>query len=244
MEIIQLVVVADDLLDGKERRVDGAVAQADALQHAAVLDEADMSAGGNGVAAVDDILVQLIGGGHLKRHAGNDGIQLAGGYMFLFGGDGLEGLVYLGVVLVAQGVAQLFHRFAYGGKIIVHAQHHAGRIRHGGYTAIVGRFLAACGAEPFNLGGDAPDLGVAYVAAKIKAVAAAFEDGGDIAQGGDIAGAGNRLDFVCARADGGDGAGSGHGERVGAQHAQPDIGQFGHVGFDAADKGRKFLREH
>ena len=54
LEIIQIIVMADDLFNGMEGRVDGTVAQADAFQDLAVLGQLDAGGGVDHIAGIDD----------------------------------------------------------------------------------------------------------------------------------------------------------------------------------------------
>ena len=60
LEIIQLIVMADDLLDCEESGINRAVADAYAADLGAVLDELDVSGCGDNVAAVDNVAADRI----------------------------------------------------------------------------------------------------------------------------------------------------------------------------------------
>ena len=60
LEIVQLVVMADDLLYCEESGINRAVAYANAADLGAVLDELDISGCGDDIAAVDNVAADRI----------------------------------------------------------------------------------------------------------------------------------------------------------------------------------------
>ena len=236
-------MVAGDLLDGEKCRVDGAVADGDAVEELAVLSEGQMGGGRDGVAGGDHIPFQHIGRGDLHGGGGHDGVQLPGGDLLLFGGDGLECLVDLVQVLLAQVVAQVQHRLGHGGGVIVGGQEQ---------TAVVildtvvegGAFLAAGLAHPGDLAGDALHLGGLKTTVGVVDVALGLQDLGHIGQGDQIQPVGGGLDLPGTVADGGEGAGIGHGQVIGAGDAETNRGKLGDVGVQVPEEGGELVGEH
>ena len=118
LEIIQIVVMTDDLLNGHESGINGTVADGDALQTLAVLFELNMCGRADDVAAVGQIADELISGRHLQSSAGNDCLKLAGvDRLFLSYAD--ECVVDVRLVLGIEIVAQLANSAGNGDAIVV-----------------------------------------------------------------------------------------------------------------------------
>ena len=170
LEVRQLVVMADDLLNGQEGGVDGAVPGAHPLLALPVLLQGEAGHGGGGAAAGDDVGDDAVDRGHLHGGGGHDGVQLPGADEVLFGGDALEGLVDPGVVLLRKVIAQVAHHLHHLADVVPGGEAHGGRaVVH---PAVEGGAAAALALEqPPELGGGPAELRgpqVLYNSARIR----------------------------------------------------------------------------
>ena len=112
-------------------------------------------------------------------------------------------------------------------------------------AVVEGGVLAAAGAaHPGDPLGDALHLGSPDGAGGVVVFALGGEDLGHVGQGDVVQPVGGGLDLRRAVADGGEGAGVGHGQLVGAADAQHHILQLGHALVQAADEGGELVGEH
>ena len=97
-------MIADDLINGMESSVNGTVSHGNAAEGFAVLHQLHLGGGPDGVAGIDHIGIQGVGGRHLHGGGSHNGVQLAAADVFLLGCNALESLVY--------------SRLVFGGKVV------------------------------------------------------------------------------------------------------------------------------
>ena len=194
-------------------------------------------------AGVDDVALQRVGGGHLQRGGGHDGVKLGGAHALLAGGDLLEGLEHRLDILVGEAVAESFHVLHDSGLVVAGGEHDAldGLGDRAGERGCLGAVIAA---QACDLAHGALELGHAHLALGVQDVGLGGKDAGEVVERDDAHGVGRGLDDGGARHDAGHGAGVCHVEVVAARDAQVDVLELGRGLVQVGDELGELLGEH